>query len=67
MIGALAKHISTENADFQPMGANMGILPPLNTQIKNKQERYAAISQRGIDALRKEISETGLCPDPQAL
>ena len=67
MIGALAKHISTENADFQPMGANMGILPPLGTQIKNKQERYAAISQRGIDALRKEISETGLCPDPQAL
>ncbi len=52
MIGALAKHVSTETEDFQPMGANMGILPELEIQIKNKQERYAAISERGLNALK---------------
>ncbi len=56
MIGALMKHISTENKDFQPMGANMGILPELASQIKNKQERYAAISQRGLSALEKALT-----------
>lgn len=56
MIGALAKHISTENPDFQPMGANMGILPELPEPIRNKQERYAAISQRGISDLQNSIA-----------
>ncbi|MBO6229683.1 MAG: methylenetetrahydrofolate--tRNA-(uracil(54)-C(5))-methyltransferase (FADH(2)-oxidizing) TrmFO [Ruminiclostridium sp.] len=55
MIGALAKHVSTENENFQPMGANMGILPGLDTQIRNKQERYDAIAQRGIDDLRRSV------------
>lgn len=55
MTGALAAHVSTENADFQPMGANMGILPELETHIKNKQERYAAISKRGLDALEAAL------------
>ncbi len=55
MIGALAKHVSTETADFQPMGANMGILPELETPIKNKQERYAAISKRGLDDLKSVV------------
>ncbi len=55
MIGALAKHVSTENADFQPMGANMGILPELETHIKNKQERYAALSERGISGLKAAL------------
>ena len=55
MIGALMKHISTENENFQPMGANMGILPELDTQIKNKQERYEAIATRGINDLKEMI------------
>ena len=55
MIGALARHISTPNEDFQPMGANMGILPPLDTQIKGKQERYASIAERGVEALKSAI------------
>ena len=55
MTGALARHISTPNEDFQPMGANMGILPPLDTQIKGKQERYASIAERGVEALKSAI------------
>jgi len=56
MTGALARHISTENPDFQPMGANMGMLPMPDRQIKSKQERYAAISERGLSAFRAMIA-----------
>ncbi|MCR4780945.1 MAG: methylenetetrahydrofolate--tRNA-(uracil(54)-C(5))-methyltransferase (FADH(2)-oxidizing) TrmFO [Ruminiclostridium sp.] len=55
MTGALALHVSTPNADFQPMGANMGLLPEPVTHIKNKQERYAALAKRGIDDYKDMI------------
>jgi methylenetetrahydrofolate--tRNA-(uracil-5-)-methyltransferase len=55
MTGALALHVSTPNADFQPMGANMGLLPAPETHIKNKQERYAALAKRGIDDYKDMI------------
>ncbi len=53
MMGALAAYISDETvADFQPMGANMGILPPSDVKIKDKALRYEAIAQRGLESLR---------------
>ena len=56
MIGALSKYISDESVvDFQPMGANMGILPPLNVRIKDKKERYKQIAVRGLEKLREMI------------
>lgn len=58
MTGALCKYISNESvADFQPMGANMGILPPLENRIKNKSQRYLLIAERGISALKSAISD----------
>ena len=40
MMGALAAYISEGGAaDFQPMGANMGLLPPPEERICGKQER----------------------------
>lgn len=54
MIGALARYISDETVEnFQPMGANMGILPELDVRIKDKQERYQAIADRALTALEK--------------
>ena len=47
MIGALLQYITTENKDFQPMGSNMGILPPLENHIRDKRERYMAFAVRG--------------------
>lgn len=45
MMGALCRYISDESVeDFQPMGSNMGILPPLPELIKGKQERYQAMA-----------------------
>ena len=55
MCGNLCRHVSTENRDFQPMGANMGMLPPLDEHIRNKQERYEAIAQRGLNDLRNAL------------
>ena len=52
MMGALAGYISGgTTADFQPMGANFGILPPLEETIRDKRQRYAALAQRALDRL----------------
>ena len=52
MLGALISYITDESVDnFQPMGANMGILPPLEKKIRHKDERYAALAQRAIAGL----------------
>ena len=52
MLGALVNYITDGSvSDFQPMGANMGILPPLEKKIRHKDERYAALAQRAVSAL----------------
>ncbi len=49
MIGALLKYITDETVtDFQPMGAAFGIVPPLDTKIRDKKERYQALSERSL-------------------
>ena len=53
MIGALAKYISTENKNFQPMNANFGILPELEEKIKDKKERYKRLADISINLLMK--------------
>lgn len=56
MTGALSAYISDESVvDFQPMGCNMGILPALENKIKNKQERYLILAQRGISTLKEVL------------
>ena len=57
MMGALAAHVSTPNADYQPMGANFGILPTLETHIRDKKMRYAALAQRALDSLDRAMAE----------
>lgn len=54
MIGALSRYIADESVkDFQPMGANIGILPPLEEKIRDKRERAAKHSACALDALEK--------------
>lgn len=54
MTGALLNYISDPTVkDFQPMGANMGILPPLEKNIRDKQLKYSAIAERGLSDLEK--------------
>ena len=54
MIGALSEYISDETVkNFQPMGANFGVLPTLETKIRDKRERYAALSERALNDLAR--------------
>ena len=53
MVGALLNYITTENKDFQPMGSNMGVLPPLENHIRDKRERYMAFAVRGRESIDK--------------
>ena len=53
MLGQLVRYITTENKNFQPMGANMGILPPLAEHIRDKRERYLAIANRAVAAMEQ--------------
>ena len=48
-IGSLARYISTPNRHFQPMNVTFGLMPPLDTRVRNKQARYQLISQRALD------------------
>ena len=52
MTGALAAYISDSTVeDFQPMGANLGILPALSEHIRDKKLRAAAYAERALKAL----------------
>lgn len=50
MIGALLDYITDETVqNFQPMGANFGVLPPLEIHIRDKRERYAVLANRSLE------------------
>lgn len=54
IIGALANYISDETVEnFQPMGANFGIISPLSEVIKDKKMRYNEFAKRSINYLDK--------------
>lgn len=56
MIGALAGYISDETvSNFQPMGANFGVLPELVDRPRDKKERGAAYAKRAVEALDRYI------------
>ena len=59
MLGALCQYIShAAPDDFQPMKANMGILPPLENPPRNKRQRmgeYAARAQRDLEKALEEL------------
>ncbi len=59
MLGALMKYLKTPNRDFQPMGANMGILPGLKDEIRDKKERYAGYASRSLRDLRAFLEHNG--------
>lgn len=61
MTGALSAYISDPfNADkFQPMGANMGILPELDVRIKDKKLKYGAYAERAMKSLETALRRVG--------
>ena len=58
MMGALAAYISDPTVvDFQPMGSNMGLLPPNPERIKDKSLRYQALAQRALDSQKRYLHD----------
>ena len=56
MLGAIINYITDpETKKFQPMGANFGLLPPLETRIRDKKERYGLLAQRGLNDFEKTV------------
>lgn len=49
MIGALSRHVGESvSQDFQPMGANFGVLPPIAGKYRDKRDRYGALAERAL-------------------
>ncbi len=57
MLGALSRHVAEPNDNYQPMGANFGILPPLPERIRDKKVRYETIAARAVEAMRRAIEK----------
>lgn len=53
MAGALQRHLSCTEGNFQPMNANMGLLPPAKG---NKRERKARKSERALTSLDRYLA-----------
>ncbi len=61
MIGSLSGYISDESVkDFQPMGANFGVLPELDNRPRDKAARGAMYSQRALESLSEFIIDNGI-------
>ena len=59
-MGAMGRYVSTPNRHFQPMNCSFGLIDPLPIQpgqkkIRNKAERYEAISARSLEYLRTQV------------
>ncbi len=59
MLSCLAGYVCTENKNFQPMGASFGLLPPLENKIRDKRERYEALSARALADLKESLKKHG--------
>lgn len=58
MIGALCDYISDESVkNFQPMGANFGVLPTIEPKIRDKKERYTTLATRALESLDNQIKK----------
>lgn len=52
MLGSLMRYIHTENRSFQPMNANMGLLPPSRRAGGGRRNRYLAAFHRADGAVK---------------
>ena len=63
MSGALFHYITHASPDdFQPMKANMGLLPPLQDHVRNKRQRYTAYAERAKQELENCLEKMEFTP-----
>ena len=64
-MGAMGRYVSAPNKNFQPMNCSFGLIDGLivdrqHKMIRNKQQRYEAISERSLTFMRNWTREMGL-------
>ncbi|MGM9624799.1 MAG: methylenetetrahydrofolate--tRNA-(uracil(54)-C(5))-methyltransferase (FADH(2)-oxidizing) TrmFO, partial [Eubacteriales bacterium] len=66
VLGAMAAYISDERiADFQPMNANFGLMPPLDQKVKGgKKGRNDAIAARALQTIDDMLQNGSLLMQP---
>ena len=57
VMGALARYISAENVNFQPMNANYGILAPVVLEKKNKDLKKTEMANRSLAVIEQIKSQ----------
>ena len=60
IMGSLAKYVSTENKNYQPMNANFGIIKPLDEKIKDKKLKYEKLANISLASIKKFKDEERL-------
>ena len=63
-LGAMGRHVSMPDADYQPMNCSFGLIDPLpavpgQKRIRKKEERYQAIAERALSCIRELSKQTG--------
>jgi len=60
-LGALGRYIArSDPAHYQPTNIAFGLLPPLDTRIRERRRRRAALSGRALSSLDAYIARSGL-------
>ncbi|GAA0395686.1 FADH(2)-oxidizing methylenetetrahydrofolate--tRNA-(uracil(54)-C(5))-methyltransferase TrmFO [Paenibacillus motobuensis] len=60
-LGSMARYITTADFEhFQPMNANFGLFPKLDTRYRKKAEKNEALARRALDSLRSFIAAEGM-------
>ncbi len=63
MMGSLLYYIThADPENFQPMKANMGLLPELDARVRGKQQRYGVYAERAATALADYLTEAAFTP-----
>jgi len=57
MLGAMMAYLAAPNRDFQPMGANMGLLPAIENAPRDKKLRYELIAERALASMRAYLQK----------
>ncbi|MBR2661282.1 MAG: methylenetetrahydrofolate--tRNA-(uracil(54)-C(5))-methyltransferase (FADH(2)-oxidizing) TrmFO [Clostridia bacterium] len=63
-LGAMGRHVSTPDVNYQPMNCSFGLIDPLpavpgQRKIRKKEERYQAIAERALSCIRELSKQTG--------
>ena len=63
-LGAMGRHVSAPDPDFQPMNCSFGLIDPLpylpgQKRIRKKEERYQAVADRSLACIRELRIQTG--------